>query len=196
MMKSLTVFVLGIIFGISANAQKPTSGVFLTHLDFENKRLSYSTNDLNERNKIRFNEIFGKPFITVKHNGEKIILFKDEIFAYKKKGNIVRTHQFVSYNFIEKGVIWIYFKDLSIQLGKGVKRERRYFYSVSAKDEIIPLTINNLKKSFPDTSLFHNFLDAQFRSDSDLTSYNDIEKKFEVNHLLETTIFSSSTSTP
>ena len=98
--------------------------------------------------------------------------------------------------FLEKGVIWIYYKEQTVQLGKGVKRERKYYYSVSGKDKIMPLTISNLKKSFPDKYTFHNFLDAQFRSDAELVLYNDMEKKYRVNHLLETTIFSSPDTLP
>ncbi len=196
MKKMLFSVMYGIAFGIIANGQDHSSGLYLTQADFENNKLSYSTSDASENNKVRFNEIFGKPYINVRHNGEKSIIFKDDIFAYKKKNKIIRTHDFVSYNFVEKGVIWIYAKDLNVMLGKGIKRERKYFYSVSGKDKIMPLTIYNLKKSFPGKHQFHNFLEAQFRSDADLASYNTLEKKFKVNHLLETTIFSNGNTFP
>jgi hypothetical protein len=192
-MKSVIAIAFGVIIGLSASAQKRESGIYLTQFDFENQKLTYSTASLTESNRIQFNELLGKPFINIKNDGKKIILFKDDVFAYKNKNQIVRTHHFVSYNFAENGVIWIYFKDLNISLGKGIKKERKYFYSVGGKGEIIPLTVSNLKKSFP-SSLLHNFLDAQFRSDSDLASYNHTERKFQVNHFLETTFSSSNTS--
>lgn len=189
MKRILIVVSSTLLFIISGMTQTYTSGLYLTQLDFETGRLSYSTKSATEMNKIRFNEFLDKPFITIKQDGKKIIFFKDDIFAYKNKRNIVRTRHLVSHNFIERGVIWIYYKDLTVQLGKGVRRERKYFYSVSSKDEIIPLTISNLKRSFPQKYAFHNFLEAQFRSDSDLATYNTMEKKFQVNHLLETTVF-------
>ena len=176
-------------FGMLANAQQNQSGVYLSQSDFENNKLSFASNAASEANKIRFNEFFEKPFITVNHNGNKEQLFKDDIFAYKNKDNIVRTWNFISYNFSEKGAIWVYYKDLSVSSGKGIQRERKYFYSTSGIGEIIPLTINNLKKSFPDKHLFHDFLDAQFRRDSELSGYDSFEKKYKVNHLLETTVF-------
>ena len=196
MKKILLLVMYAVALATIANSQDYSNGLYLTQADFENNKLSYSTSDVNETNKVRFNEIFGKPYINIRHNGEKSIVFKDDIFAYKKKNKIVRTHNFVSYDFIEKGVIWIYSKDLNVMLGKGIKRERKYFYSVSGKDNIVPLTIYNLKKSFPDKHQFHNFLEAQFRSDADLASYNKLEKKFKVNSLLETTIFSSASAIP
>lgn len=196
----MTKILISILFSCScitgATAQKRASGIYLTQSDFEHRRLSYSTNRDDESNKIRFHEFFQKPYITVKHNGEKTVVFKDDIFAYQKNGKVYKSRDFVSYNFLEKGVIWIYYKEQTVQLGKGVKRERKYYYSVSGKDKIMPLTISNLKKSFPDKYTFHNFLDAQFRSDAELVLYNDMEKKYRVNHLLETTIFSSPDTLP
>lgn len=172
-------------FGMLANAQQNKSGVYLSQNDFENNRLTYASNAVN---KIRFNEFFEKPFITVNHKGKKEQLFKDDIFAYKNKGNIVRTWNFTTYNFVEKGPVWIYYKDVNVSQGKGIRKERKYFYSTSGSGEIIPLTVNNLKKSFPDNHLFHDFLDAQFRRDAELSQYDSYDKKFKVNHLLETTV--------
>ncbi len=173
--------------GMPANSQQDQSGVYLSQGDFENNKLSYATNTASETSKIRFNEFFDKPFITVNQDGKREQLFKDEIFAYKNKGNIIRTSNFTAYNFAGKGVIWIYYKDLNVSQGKGIRKERKYFYSTSGSGEIIPLTIFNLKKSFPDKHLFHDFLDAQFRRDSELSLYDSFEKKYKVNHLLETT---------
>jgi hypothetical protein len=188
MKKIFMSFAFAAFFGMLANAQQNQSGVYLSQNDFENNKLSYASNTASETNKIRFNEFFEKPFITVKHNGQSEQIFKGDIFAYKNKGNIVRTTNFTSYNFAEKGAIWIYYKVLNVSQGKERKRERKYFYSTSGSGEIIPLTINNLKKSFPDKHLFHDFLDAQFRRDSELSWYDSFEKKYKVNHLLETTV--------
>ena len=171
-----------------ANAQNRQSGVYITLNDFENNNLMYSTRATSEVNKIHFNEFIVRPFIIVKHNREKIQLFKDEIFAYRNKDKVVRTWNFVPYNFIDKGLIWIYDKEVYTE-GKGIRKERKYFFSTYGKGEIIPLTIYNLKRSFPDNHLFHVLLDAQFRSDAELSNYDSFEKKFKVNHLLETTIY-------
>jgi hypothetical protein len=196
MKKNLIALTCIMAWGIFGYSQERTSGIYLTQEDFENRKLSYSNTDDNQDNKIRFNEFIEKPFINIRHKGEKIIVFKDDIYAYQKKGNIVRTHNFKTYNFIERGIIWIYYKDVTIPLGKGIKRERQYFYSVSGRDNIMPLTIMNLKKSFPEKFAFHNMLDAQFRKDSDLIAYNRLEKKFQVNHLLETTAFVTGDAIP
>ena len=191
MKKILMSFAFAAFFGMFANAQNNSSGVYLSQDDFENNKLSYASNTAPETNKIRFNEFFDKPFITVNQEGKKEQIFKDEVFAYKNKGNIVRTSNFTSYNFAGKGVIWIYYKDLNVSKGKGIRRERKYFYSTSGNSEIIPLTIFNLKKSFPHNHLFHDFLNAQFRYDNELSAYDGFERKYKINHILETTVVKS-----
>lgn len=196
MKRIVVIFNLLMLAAVDVTAQSNKSGIYITQSDFENKKLSYATDNPLEKNKIHFHEFLNRPYVTVKHNGEKITLFKDDIFAYQKKGRVVRTSDFVSYTFVEKGVIWIYFKDLNIHLGKGVKRVRQYYYSVSGKQKIVPLTVNNLKKSFPDKPIFHQYLDAQFRTDADLSTYDRIQSKLKVNHLLETTIFETGTTAP
>ena len=107
MKKCLMALACVMLSGLFGYSQKKASGIYLTQLDFENARLTYSTENEHEKNRIRFNEFIEKPFINIRHNGEKSILFKDDIYAYQKKGNIVRTHDFESYKFIESGVIWI-----------------------------------------------------------------------------------------
>src|SRR5688500_7793085 len=107
MKKYLITLLCGIVWIAYGYSQDQASGVYLTQVDFENRKLSYSTADESGTNKIRFNEFIEKPFINIKHSGEKIILFKDDIYAYQKKGKIVRTHNFESYNFLERGMLWI-----------------------------------------------------------------------------------------
>lgn len=170
------------VTGVTANAQ---SGVYLSLEDFENNKLTYATNSQSDKNKIRFNEFIAKPYIIVKHNGEKVHVFKDDIYAYKNKSNIVRTWNFKQYTFLEKGAVWIYYKDVYATQPKGIQRVRKYFYSTSGKGEILPLTIYNLKRSFPRNSLLHVFLDARFRSDAELSEYDSYANKFAVNDLLE-----------
>jgi hypothetical protein len=110
------------------------------------------------------------------------------MYAYKtSKGEVVRYWKEDQYHLLEEGAVWIYYRDVNVSRGKGIRTERRFYYSVSGKDEILPLTIWNLKNSFPDKHLFQNFLDAQFRSDTELSLYNNYTKEYQVNHLLRTT---------
>jgi len=182
-----TIFMALSLVVLTVMAVNAQSGVYLSLNDFENNRLSYATNANTDEYKIRFNEFLHKPYIIVKHNGEKIHIFKDEIYAYKNKNNIVRTWNFTPYYFLEKGHAWIYYKDVYASQPKGTQRVRKYYFATSGKGEIIPLTVHNLKRSFPENDQFHIYLDAQFRSDADLARYDNYANKYKVNHLLEKT---------
>ncbi|MBN8858633.1 MAG: hypothetical protein J0H29_09610 [Sphingobacteriales bacterium] len=176
------------LFGLHADAQQNQRGIYLNYNDFKNNRLSYAGNAATETNKIRFHEFSGKNFISVNHNGEKTKLFKDKIYAYRRNnGQVIRTWNRTPYTLSEQGIIWIYFRDVNVSQGKGIRMERMYFYSMAGNSEILPLTISSLKHSFPAKYLFHNFLDAQFRNDAELSLYDSFSGKFKVNHLLETT---------
>lgn len=172
------------VFVVAAHSQ---SGVYLSLEDFEQNKLTYATNAERDINKIRFNEFIEKPYIIVKHNGKKIHVFKDEVYAYKNKNTVVRTWNFIPYYFLEKGPVWIYYKNVYVSRPKGMQRIRQYFYSATGDGEILPLTVHNLKRSFPHNDLFHAFLDAQFRSDAELSCYDNFANKFKVNNLLEKT---------
>ena len=49
----------------------------------------------------------------------------------------------------------------------------------------MPLTMENLKKAFPENHKFHDDLTAQFKNDKELMAYDSFHKKTKLNHLLE-----------
>src|SRR6185503_18086069 len=48
----------------------------------------------------------------------------------------------------------------------------KYFFTTAASDVLLPLTKDNIKKSFPENHPFHDALDATIRSDNELTMYD------------------------
>ena len=87
----------------------------------------------------------------------------------------------VRYEILEAKDLYIY--STAVLVRKGAT-EKQYFFSVGANGEILPLTILNLKKAFPDNHAFHDSLDMAFREDSQLTRYDDFHKMYKVNRLL------------
>ena len=61
----------------------------------------------------------------------------------------------------------------------------RYFFATSASDELQPLTLGNLKKTYPTSHSFHDALDANFKQDKELADYDDFHKMYKINHLLQ-----------
>ncbi len=184
-MKNISCFLVGLILAsLGAHSQKNNSGIYLSQADFANNKLSY-VGDKNTRTKIRFNEFIEKPFITVIQNGRKEHIFKDEIFAYKNKGNIIRTWSFTTYKLVSKGILWVYSREVFPSRGKGVKKEKRYFYSIPGENEILSMNINNLKRSFPNNQLFHVFLDARYGNNAGFSQFNSGDAHKGINNFLE-----------
>ena len=77
--------------------------------------------------------------------------------------------------------LYIYSTDVLVRKGTS---EKAYFFSVGPNGDMLPLTIVNLKKAFPDNHTFHDSLDMMFKNDSQLTKYDDFHKMFKVTRLL------------
>ena len=60
-----------------------------------------------------------------------------------------------------------------------------YFFTTSASDALQPLTKMNLKKAYPNNHPFHDALDANFKEDKELNSYDDFHKMYKINWLLK-----------
>ena len=85
------------------------------------------------------------------------------------------------YQIVEAKALYIYTLDVIVRKGAS---EKTYFCSVGPNGDVVPLTILNLKKAFPDNHTFHDLLDMSFKHDSDLTRYDGFHKMFKVNRLL------------
>jgi hypothetical protein len=85
------------------------------------------------------------------------------------------------YQILEAKGLFIYSADVLVRKGT---TDKAYFFSVGPNAEVLPLTIVNLKKAFPDNHRFHDNLDLMFRDDSQLTKYDNFHKMFKVNRLL------------
>ena len=57
----------------------------------------------------------------------------------------------------------------------------KYFFVTKASDVLQPLTKTNLKKAFPENHTFHDGLDANFKEDKELASYDDFHKMYKIN---------------
>jgi hypothetical protein len=96
-------------------------------------------------------------------------------------GRSFRTVGSQRYAILEAKDLVIYSTDVMVRKGT---LEKNYFFSVGTNGEILPLTILNLKKAFPDNHAFQDSLDMMFNNDSQLTKYDDFHKMYKVNRLL------------
>lgn len=148
------------------------------------QKMTYTIDCSKEKHKIKPNELSRKPYITVIHDGITYQVPKDSVFGYQLcDGKFIRFADNIDYHLLEKGEVWIY-KRTPVKFPKGEPQPTSYFFSLeSAKPEL--LTLENLKRAFPDNHKLHDALTAQFKDDFELSSFDSFHKKYKVNHVLK-----------
>lgn len=182
-MKTLKI-ILNIVFALlSLNAFSQESGVYMTASDFATGKLTYAIDCSREKHKIKLNEFLNLSYITVVHNNETHNLTKKEIFGYKDCDGVayrfINDGHFVILNPTEEILIYKHTKGAS----KNQQAVTHYYFSVVGSDTVARLTLENLKKLFPDNHKFHDSLDGAFKSDDELIKYDSFHKMYQVTHI-------------
>lgn len=166
-------------------AQVDKSGIYLNVADYRNQKLTYEIDCRNDKHKIRLNEFFNKPYITVVHDRKKYTHQKKDIYGFRDcDNNLYRFFGNDEYKVEESKEIIIYSKNRNETQSKGFTVVKDYYFSQSPNAEIRRITIGNLKIAFPNNHKFHDMLDENFKN-GDASMYDDFHKMFKVNHLLE-----------
>jgi hypothetical protein len=110
-----------------------------------------------------------------------------QVNAQKESINSKTATKAKGYTVLNKeGAITIYkYQHLSHSPKETEKYAPKYFFTSNSSDILTPLTKENLKKAFPGNHAFHDAIDATFKSDKDLTSYDTFHKMYKVNWLLQ-----------
>ena len=169
------------------------SGIFINYQDYKGNKLSYEVNCDSSSGKIKLNHFLSKNYIDVFKKGKKIQLYKDSIFGFRDcHQNDYRffTERDKEYQILENKTIVIYVADVAVTSANGKAREfvKKYFFSTTLNSAILPLTISNLKNSFPDNVKFHNKLDQEFSSEKDISTFDNNNKMYKVNYLLSQSV--------
>jgi len=184
------LFLLSCLFGSNISVQasphdssKACSGIYITSQDYKQGKLSFSCDSL--CTEIKLNHFFSGNYVVVKCKGKKYRLNKDSVFGYTN-GRHEHFRFYKSYDeeykIIEAGNIIVYSYPVKIWTGYGrfIRTEQRYFFSKTADSPILPLTVLELKRAFPENLKFHTMLDLQFGNIQDIKE-GDI---FKINELL------------
>jgi hypothetical protein len=185
----LSVITILIVSAGATNAQNKnavTGGLYLTSNDFQQEKLTYEIDCTNANDKIKPNEFFGSSTGYVLSKGEKHEFNKKKVYGYRNCQN--KTYRFYNgeaYLLIDTAGFYMYYQyrvEENIN-GKGLIKKDEYFFSKNADGNLQLLTIDNLKNAFPDNHNFHYALDANFRSDKDLTAYDSFQKNYKIKYL-------------
>jgi len=179
---------LAIIGTSPVSSQNSGSGIYVNAGDYSKDNLSYSY-DCKSNGKIKLHHFFSCKHVDVIVAGKKIRLNKDSIFGYHNCKNedyrFYKTYD-EEYRILEnKGItIYISYVRISPYNSKGIQLAPAYFFSRTIDSEILPLTIQNLKKAFRDNMKFHDMLDVEFGGGEALSVYSVTDKMYKVNLLL------------
>lgn len=182
-MKTLKM-ILNIVFALtSLSAFSQESGVYLSASDFTSGKLTYGINCATEKHKIKLNEFFNKDYITVVHNNVPNKLVKKDIYGYKDCDGV--TYRFINNNhftILNPAESMLIFKHTT-RASKNQEAVNLYYFGFAGSDVATELTLGNLKKADPENHKFHDALDAEFKSDSDLALYDSFHKVYKISRL-------------
>lgn len=177
-----TIFlILTTALAIGARAQ--SSGVYLSASDFASGKLTYEINCATEKHKIKLNEFLNKDYITVVHNKVPNKLIKKDIYGYKDCDGAI--YRFISNNHftvLNPSESILIFKHTT-SASKNQKAVTLYYFGFAGSEATSELTLSNLKKADPENHKFHDALDAEFKSDSDLALYDSFHKVYKISRL-------------
>ncbi|HEV3222778.1 MAG TPA: hypothetical protein VGZ90_07865 [Puia sp.] len=180
--------ILLITFAFKSNKLQSggNSGIYLTVMDFYNQRLSFAFDCNSNNGKLTLNEMLGSSSGSIVSNGEKHAFDKTKAYGYRNcDSKIYRFFGKGEYQILDTSDFYIYYRYEQVEKvkGKGLVKTDEYFFSKNAESPIQLLTIENLKKAFPDNLPFHYAIDAHFRNDQELIAYDSYFKGYKLKYL-------------
>jgi len=90
-----------------------------------------------------------------------------------------------SYGIVDTAGFYLYYRYIQFEQipGKGLVKRDEYYFSKDSASDIQLLTIENLKRAYPENHRFHYDIDAHFRSDHELMAYDPYSKCYKLKYL-------------
>jgi len=177
---NIMMCVLFVTITVATKGQKDSSGVYMTAVDFTNKKLTYGINCKTENHKIKLNNFFNRDYITVIHEGNKYNISKDSVFGFKTcNGSSYRIADKIDYTILNADDNLLLYEFIPMSAPKNPQPPVHKF-SKGADGPMLDLTIENVKNIYPDNHLFHDEIENIFRSNSSLLSYDRYHKQYKL----------------
>jgi len=177
---NIMMCVLFVTITVATKGQKDSSGVYMTAVDFTNKKLTYGINCKTENHKIKLNNFFNRDYITVIHEGNKYNISKDSVFGFKTcNGSSYRIADKIDYTILNADDNLLLYEFIPMSAPKNPQQPVHKF-SNGADGPMLDLTIENVKNIYPDNHLFHDEIENIFRSNSSLLSYDRYHKQYKL----------------
>ena len=177
---NIMMCVLFVSITVATKGQKDSSGIYMSAVDFTNKKLTYGINCKTENHKIKLNIFFNRDYITVIHEGNKYNISKDSVFGFKTcNGSSYRIADKIDYTILNADDNLLLYEFIPMSAPKNPQPPVHKF-SKGADGPMLDLTIENVKNIYPDNHLFHDEIENTFRSNSSLLSYDRYHKQYKL----------------
>lgn len=164
-------------------------GIYITSDDFVKGNLSFDNNCNIKNTRIRLNDFFSKKYITVKKGDSSLKLLKNDIFGYINcRNEVFRFKGKIELFLLNAGEQILIYKHIVSKPPTGRTNVTNYYFSLGVYSPVQKLTISNLKNIFPANSIFKNFIDKNFRYNTDLAEFDKVNKMYKVNLLLSESV--------
>lgn len=172
---------LVLILPLTTCAQR---GIFKSTDDFRNNILSYNS-AAETGYKWNLHEVWSLPYITLHIGKANYILAKDSIYGYRnQEGIIYRYFRNIPYEILNPSESLLLYLQYTIK-GKGASPTFSYYFSITANESILPLSVYNLKTAFRNDRILYELIDLHFKQDKDLLTYDPIYRFYSVNRLIQ-----------
>lgn len=179
-----TVILLIISFTLFAQKER-VRGIYRTSDDFVKGNLSFDNNCNNKTLRIRLNDFLSKKYITVKKGHSSLKYLKKDIFGYRNcRNDFFRFKGETELFLLNAGKQILIYKHIVSKPPTGRTNVTNYYFSLGVNSPVQKLTIKNLKNAFPANLIFNNFIDENFKYNTDLAAFDEIKKIYRINLLL------------
>lgn len=171
---------------IHAQCNTAIKGIYRTSDDFLNDNLSFLDTSKNNGTKIKLNDFFMKPYISIKQEGKMIKLPKSEVFGYKTCSNkFFRFSNRKEYLLLNPGEQILVYEHIVSKPPMGRTNVTNYYFTIGVNGSLEKLTIAKIKAAFPANTKFHQLIDEYFKYNTDLAKGDKINNKYLINRLLQ-----------
>jgi len=165
-----------------------TAGVFKTADDFQRGVLADPVACEVASERISAGTSKGLGYIDVRHGTRKTRYSETDAYGFRDCGDRdIRITSGRQYFILETRRVQLLRVEQWVLTGKTFVASSSFYFSVGASGPIQRLTLDNVKRAFPENHAFHDKLDALFPSGGDLIRFDRFHGMFAVNHLLDST---------
>jgi hypothetical protein len=179
----------GLRAGVSAPNTPPLSGVYATPVDYEAARFVDMIACRSASQPVDRDAFRGSTFVELPGQNERARYVKAEIYGFRAcDGSDLRFVRGDSYRVVRAPPMYLYEHKRTVSVGKATRVVTDYGFSIAAADSVRPLTMDALKRAYPENHRFHDLLDLAFRRNDELIQYDDFHNEYRVARLLRETL--------